>query len=178
MNQADQAALEKAKSEHLSVFNEEDFESGFKAGLSHARSGEGVAWGNLAPNFKDKDRVLLTDQNAALEYSRNCFTLTKLFTHSQVAEQPLEVVSVPEGWKLVKYPVTEEMHVSACKVLHRATGNDGLPQRMLDAMLSAAPSPAVAQGGVALCIKCGHPTMHIGNICYGCCQTSRDRNPI
>jgi hypothetical protein len=40
--------------------------------------------------------------------------------------------------------VTEEMHIAAVKVLHRANGVDGLPQRMLDAMLaaqSAQPSP-------------------------------------
>lgn len=37
--------------------------------------------------------------------------------------------------------VTEAMHVAAVKVLHRANGVDGLPQRMLDAMLSAAPPP-------------------------------------
>ena len=36
--------------------------------------------------------------------------------------------------------VTEDMHVAAVKVLHRASGVHGLPQRMLDAMLSAAPS--------------------------------------
>lgn len=34
--------------------------------------------------------------------------------------------------------VTEEMHVAAVKVLQRAHGLDGLPQRMLDAMLNAA----------------------------------------
>jgi hypothetical protein len=37
--------------------------------------------------------------------------------------------------------VTEEMHIAACKVLTRANGLDGLPQRMLDAMLAAAPHP-------------------------------------
>lgn len=36
--------------------------------------------------------------------------------------------------------ITEQMHVAAVKVLHRASGLDGLPQRMLDAMLAAAPS--------------------------------------
>lgn len=37
--------------------------------------------------------------------------------------------------------VTEQMHVAAVKVLRRASGVDGLPQRMLDAMLAAAPTP-------------------------------------
>lgn len=36
--------------------------------------------------------------------------------------------------------VTEAMHVAACKVLLRASGMDGLPQRMLDAMLAVAPA--------------------------------------
>jgi hypothetical protein len=36
--------------------------------------------------------------------------------------------------------VSEAMHVAACKVLLRAHGLDGLPQRMLDAMLAAAPA--------------------------------------
>ena len=37
--------------------------------------------------------------------------------------------------------VTEEMHVAAVKVLHRANGVDGLPQRMLDAMLAVQATP-------------------------------------
>ncbi|QMV74993.1 hypothetical protein HS961_20310 [Comamonas piscis] len=37
--------------------------------------------------------------------------------------------------------VTEAMHEAAVKVLHRANGVDGLPQRMLDAMLSVVPCP-------------------------------------
>lgn len=46
---------------------------------------------------------------------------------------------VPQGWK-----ITEEQHVAAVKVLQRASGVDGLPQRMLDAMLAAAPQPPEA----------------------------------
>lgn len=49
------------------------------------------------------------------------------------------------GWKR-GLPITEEMHVAAVKVLHRAAGLDGLPQRMLDAMIAAAP-PIAAGGG-------------------------------
>lgn len=41
--------------------------------------------------------------------------------------------------------ITEEQHVAAVKVLLRANGLDGLPQRMLDAMIAAAP-PAATQG--------------------------------
>lgn len=49
------------------------------------------------------------------------------------------VVLVPQGYK-----ITEEQHVAAVKVLHRAAGVDGLPQRMIDAMLAAAPQPPEA----------------------------------
>jgi len=53
-------------------------------------------------------------------------------------------VAVPQGSPRID--VTEDMHQAAVKVLHRASGLDGLPQRMLDAMLSAAPPPqAVTQ---------------------------------
>lgn len=37
-------------------------------------------------------------------------------------------------------PITEDMHVAACKVLVRASGLDGLPQRMLNAMAGASPT--------------------------------------
>lgn len=49
------------------------------------------------------------------------------------AAQPV----APAGWTPGQ-PITEAMHVAAVKVLHRAPGVDGLPQRMLDAMLAAA----------------------------------------
>ncbi|RQO58008.1 hypothetical protein DBR47_14550 [Paucibacter sp. KBW04] len=46
--------------------------------------------------------------------------------------------------KAQPFKVTEEQHVAACKVLLRAHGMAGLPQRMVDAMLSVSehPSPA------------------------------------
>lgn len=37
-------------------------------------------------------------------------------------------------------PITEEMHQAACKVLLRAAGLDGTPQRMLDALAATAPT--------------------------------------
>ncbi|MFA9287405.1 hypothetical protein ACCQ08_21675 [Comamonas sp. SY3] len=49
--------------------------------------------------------------------------------------------AAPDGWRLVPVKVAEAMHVAAVKVLHRANGLDGLPQRILDAMLSVAPCP-------------------------------------
>jgi hypothetical protein len=49
---------------------------------------------------------------------------------------PTHVAAVPN-------PITEAMHVAAVKVLLRASGLDGLPQRMLDAMLQASPTPPV-----------------------------------
>lgn len=61
------------------------------------------------------------------------------------AAQPMPEAAA-QGWKAVLYPITEEMHIAAVKVLQRASGIDGLPQRMLDAMLSASPSaPEVAK---------------------------------
>jgi hypothetical protein len=42
-------------------------------------------------------------------------------------------------------PITEAMHIAAEKVLQRASGVDGLPQRMLDAMLAAAPAQPAAE---------------------------------
>ena len=43
------------------------------------------------------------------------------------------------GWQLAPEKITEEQHKAACKVLQRANGLDGLPQRMLDAIRAAAP---------------------------------------
>lgn len=44
----------------------------------------------------------------------------------------------PPGFVLVESPITEEMHRAACKVLLRASGLDGTPQRMLDALAAIA----------------------------------------
>ena len=55
----------------------------------------------------------------------------KLYAAPQQAQAP--------GWQLVPEKITEEQHVAACKVLLRANGMDGLPQRMLDAIRAAAP---------------------------------------
>lgn len=54
------------------------------------------------------------------------------------ATRPAAAPAVPEGYALVRSPITEEMHAAACKVLTRSPGLDGLPQRMLDALLAAA----------------------------------------
>jgi hypothetical protein len=53
---------------------------------------------------------------------------------------------------LASMVVTEDMHVAAVKVLQRASGLDGLPQRMLDAMLAVVPpvAPAPASEAVAV----------------------------
>jgi hypothetical protein len=55
----------------------------------------------------------------------------QLYAAPQQAQAP--------GWQLVPEKITEEQHVAACKVLLRANGLDGLPQRMLDAIRAAAP---------------------------------------
>ena len=61
--------------------------------------------------------------------------------HSPEAGKMIQSLAPPPGWKLAPQPITEEMHVAAVKVLHRAHGVDGLPQRMLDAMVAAATQP-------------------------------------
>lgn len=63
----------------------------------------------------------------------------ELEKHAELAQAQI----LPVGWKLLKSPITEDMHVEACKVMFRATGVDGLPQRMLDAMLAASPAQPV-----------------------------------
>lgn len=45
----------------------------------------------------------------------------------------------PQAQHPLPSQVTEAMHRAACKVLLRASGLDGLPQRMLDAMRATAP---------------------------------------
>lgn len=65
---------------------------------------------------------------------------------SQAAEQPREVVRVPDGWKLVPidptYGMSKDGGESARKYLEE-TG-DNSPSVIYRAMLAAAPSPAVA----------------------------------
>jgi hypothetical protein len=53
-----------------------------------------------------------------------------------VYASPIGVEAAASGAMSLK--VTEDMHVAAVKVLQRAHGLDGLPQRMLDAMLAVA----------------------------------------
>ena len=52
----------------------------------------------------------------------------------------VQPATILEGWQLVPRRITEQMHVAACKEIVRSDGLDGLPQRMLDAMLAPAPS--------------------------------------
>jgi hypothetical protein len=62
----------------------------------------------------------------------------------QVARRGAALASaprVPQGYVMLPSPITEDMHVAASKVLVRANGLDGTPQRMLDAMTAAAPQP-------------------------------------
>jgi len=57
----------------------------------------------------------------------------------------------PQG--VARIHVTDEMHRAAVKVLHRAHGVAGLPQRMVDAMLATCPQasdPALRTAGVAV----------------------------
>lgn len=90
---------------------------------------------------------------------------------------PVQESAVSQGWELVRTPITEEMHVAAVKVLHRAPGLAGLPQRMLDAMIEAAPAPAVPVNSrelfehtmavkVGWCSKDFERSHHLGDYLY------------
>ena len=61
------------------------------------------------------------------------------------AERRTPAVPVRQGWQAGQ-SITEEMHVAACKVLLRAHGLDGTPQRMLNAMLAAAKEIGATHG--------------------------------
>ena len=74
--------------------------------------------------------------NPAGRYSS---TITQFAWEAWQAARRAPAVPVPHGYK-----ITEDQHVAAVKVLQRASGVDGLPQRMLDAMLAAAPKPPEA----------------------------------
>lgn len=66
-------------------------------------------------------------------------------------QQAQSAHAIPRGLK-----VTDEMHQAACKVLLRANGVKDLPQRMLDAMLAAAPAaPQPAEPLARYCPGCG-----------------------
>lgn len=69
----------------------------------------------------------------------------------------------PDGWALVKSPITEEMHCAAVKVLVRANGVDGLPQRMLDAMVATAP-PATVKDSLIVQPAPAEPACHIAEV--------------
>lgn len=88
-------------------------------------------------------------QNCGGDFGHHCIAeQTRLIEKAEAAIAAAEEASpnypaVPEGWTLVKSPITDDMHRAAVKVLVRANGVDGLPQRMLDAMVAAAPPATV-----------------------------------
>lgn len=83
--------------------------------------------------------------------------------------------------------VTEEMHVAAVKVLNRASGLDGLPQRMLDAMLAVEP---VSEGCRHRIADIRNPLVKSGYMCIDCgvlfsaadhdgvCPPAQERKPV
>jgi hypothetical protein len=78
------------------------------------------------------------------------------------AEQRREAAGTVQ---LSRIKVTEEMHQAAVKVLLRANGVDGLPQRMVDAMLACSPQPSAVRPGEVLtieeCAKATTAYMHV-----------------
>jgi hypothetical protein len=75
------------------------------------------------------DRFLRNNLSSDADYAEYSAALDALYTAAAAQPAPLPT------------RVTEEMHVAAVKVLHRANGVDGLPQRMLDAMLAVQTTP-------------------------------------
>lgn len=65
------------------------------------------------------------------------------YLHEGHAGHLVSLVVQEEGQaqELPQNPITEEMHQAACRVLTRAQGLDGTPQRLLDAMRAVAPKP-------------------------------------
>jgi len=78
----------------------------------------------------------------AAKYEKDTGPLAKAGPVCQA--QQVAVPQVVETGTPASIQVTEEMHRAAVRVLHRAPGLDGLPQRMMDAMLAAAPKPPQA----------------------------------
>lgn len=99
------------------------------------------------------DFVQLLRRNTSIE---NAFHLSKQAA-DRIEELERENAELKAALKPLPAKVTEEMHQAACKVLLRATGMDGTPQRMLDAMRATAP-PAQPD------VKPGEPVawMHTG----------------
>jgi len=92
------------------------------------------------------NQALLADgmQEALYELDKARRDARVLLLASPTAGEPGEPLATPvqatEGYRLMPATITEDMHVAAVKVLQRASGLDGLPQRMLDAMRAAAPA--------------------------------------
>jgi len=74
--------------------------------------------------------ILKTGMNPVMQGS--CYVMHPEALQAVIDEAIKQALAAP-----VQNPITEEMHIAAVKVLHRANGVDGLPQRMLDAMLAA-----------------------------------------
>lgn len=96
--------------------------------MTHTSTGQGRAEFEAWACDRYPSIDLTRDGN---DYSK---ALAKDYWSLWQAARRAPVVLVQQGYK-----ITEEQHVAAVKVLHRAAGVDGLPQRMLDAMLAAAP---------------------------------------
>ena len=74
------------------------------------------------------------------QYASKDDMLKAVMAENEQLRAQLAAARRAQGWR-----ITEEMHVAAVKVLHRASGVDGLPQRMVDAMFAAVPQPPEAE---------------------------------
>lgn len=97
----------------------------------------------LEKQLLDVARSILADDMLPLLPAEYVAKVRSAIAAAESAQEAPNYPAVPEGWALVKSPITEDMHSAAVKVLVRANGVDGLPQRILDAMVAAAPPATV-----------------------------------
>ena len=83
------------------------------------------------------NREMLKKASFALDLAQAL--LVKSYYHKTILTAYKELAAALAAPQPQAIQVTEEMHRAAVKVLIRASGLDGLPQRMVNAMLAAQP---------------------------------------
>ncbi len=99
-----------------------------------------------AANQIEALRGMFDSARLALDVIRNALGVP-VEPHQSQLERMVEAAQakrgvVPDGWQLVRSPISADMHVAAAKVLVHADGLHGTPQRVLDALIAAAPAPS------------------------------------
>jgi hypothetical protein len=127
------------------------WDEGYRAGVNDERMSEaniGIAGfdAKVEPARNNQYRTTLPAQPAPVPKGyKQSPEHSEVFTKAQLLQYGADCMKAAQPAPLPTL-VTEEMHVAAVKVLHRANGVDGLPQRMMDAMLAVQPAqPAPVQ---------------------------------